>query len=66
MPKQKRWFLKRELDYTVNAIERGQEHIISVGKEFQPIHPEYAEACLRLFTALELVKHSVKELRDMI
>jgi hypothetical protein len=66
MPKQKRWNLKRELDRACSNISNAQIHIVKVGEEFRPFHPEYTEALQTIFTACETVKEHIEKVRDLI
>ena len=64
MPKQKRWEIKRELEAAENNIQTAQGHIVKYGHEFETIHPEIYQQFCDLVHALNLIKESIKTIRE--
>lgn len=66
MPKQTRWAIKRDLDYAAGDIERAEAQIAKTGERFKGVHDDLHDACVAIFSALEVVLIAVRSLRDQI
>jgi len=66
MPKQHRWEIKQELEAAENNLNTAQYHIVKYGWEFEKPHPETYQMFTALVQALEMIKGSIKQLKDAI
>lgn len=65
-PKQTRWRIKRELDQSINNINRAIDDMVKAGHEFEGVHPDYyVRFCMIAQFAHTMIK-AVEQLRDDI
>lgn len=66
MPKQKRWSIKRKLDFACANIDRAIELLVEVGHEFEGVHPEHYDMFCGMVNALDRFRVLTNQLRDVI
>lgn len=66
MPKQKRWALKRELEYAIGNIDAAGVKLCKVASEFKGVHNEYHDLLLAIFLSCATIEEAIKRVRDSI
>lgn len=66
MPSSNRWRIKQQLDQALHLLDKSQDYIAVTAKPFEGVHDDYFQAFVKLMIAIEAVKHSLQELRDMV
>ena len=66
MPKQKRWYLKRELDYAIGNLDSAEDKVLRVAKPFEGVHDDWFDRFIKVVASIHITIEVIKQLRDEI